>query len=280
MRWRDWWPLIAGVVLVLLSSYIKFAGGLWTGAQNDHGPVVIAIALFLVWSKRSESAAAIPPANTLAAPFLLVIGALIYLVGVRTRIASFESASHVVLLTGALWMVGGSGLVRTLWFPLFFLVLSIPLPTFVLAKATEGLKAFVSAAAVDVLYRAGYPIARDGAMITLGYYRLLVAEACSGMNSIISLSSVGLLYLYLATPPRLWQLAICLGCILPIAMAANVLRIVILCLITYDLGDEAGRGFLHEFAGMTMFLFALMILFALTAVVSRLGVGASKDARA
>lgn len=271
LSWRGWWPLAAGVAAVLLTSYARFVEGIWTTPGNDHAPIIVVIALFLFWHRRKVFSEAMPPDQAWPGGALIATGLLLLLFGARTRIASFESFSHLPLLVGALWLAGGPRLVLRLWFPLFFLMLSVPIPSFLLSLATSGLKEFVSSAAVEILYRVGYPIARDGAVLTLGPYQLLVAEACAGMNSIISLSAVGLLYLYLVPPAHLWSLAAALAGIIPIAVAANVIRIVLLCLITYHLGDEAGQGFLHEFAGMAMFAFALFSFVALSALLRRIG---------
>jgi len=267
---RGWWPLLGGVVALLLVSYVRFIGGLWSAPGNDHAPILVAIALFVFWHHRDALAKAQPSKTVWPAAVLLGLGLLMFLFGVRTKIGSFEAFSHVLLLSGVLLLAGGTALLLRLWFALLFLLLSVPIPTFLLSIATEGLKSNVTTAAVQILYSLGYPIARDGAMITIGYYQLLVAEACSGMNSIISLSAIGLLYLYLVPPRRLWQLLVCLASILPIAVGANVLRIVILSLITYHFGDEAGQGFLHEFAGMVMFLFALATVIGLATLLARI----------
>jgi len=137
--------------------------------------------------------------------------------------------------------------------------------------ATKDLKELVANVAESAIYVLGYPIARDGVVITIGQYQLLVAEACSGMNSIISLSAIGLVYLYLVPPKRVWQYLATVLCIVPIAVAANIVRIMLLILITYHLGDAAGQGFLHEFAGLAMFAFALSAFIAISIIFSRFG---------
>ena len=269
--WRNWWPLALGLAAVLLMSYIRFFKGAWNEPGGDHAPVVVTIALYLFWHERQALAQAQAPANPWPGAALLLAGLLVVMLGVRMRISSFEALGHIPLIAGALLMTGGTRLVRRMWFPLFFLLLAVPIPTFILGIATANLKQIVSTASVELLYRVGYPIARDGVVITIGHYQLLVAEACSGMNSILSLSAVGLVFLYLMPVPRRWILAVALLSILPIAIAANIIRIILLTLITYHLGDAAGQGFLHEFAGVAMFCFALLAFFSLTALLSRVG---------
>ena len=271
LEWRGWWPLALGIVVLLAASYVRFWTGPWSEPGNDHAPIIVAIAMFLAWRQRDAFAQAAPGRRTWVPALLLGTGIALFLLGVRTRIATFEALSHVPLLAGALWLAGGRTLVLRLWFALFFLLLSVPIPSQLLALATGDLKQFVSSASVEAMYRLGYPVGHDGAVLTVGHYRLLVAEACAGMNSIISLSAIGLFYLYLVPPKRLWTLALSLLSILPIAILANVVRIILLCLITYYLGDEAGQGFLHEFAGLAMFALALLLFVSLSALLSLVG---------
>ena len=116
---------------------------------------------------------------------------------------------------------------------------------------------------VDVLYAAGYPIARTGVMITIGQYQLLVADACSGLNSMFSLSALGTLFMYIMGRKSRLHNGVMLAAILPIAFCANIVRVVALVLVTYHFGDEAGQGFLHGAAGMVLMLVALVGLIAL-----------------
>ena len=111
------------------------------------------------------------------------------------------------------------------------------------------------------MYVTGYPIARSGIVLNVGQYQLLVADACSGLNSMFSLSALGLVYLYLMRYRSFVHVGLLVACILPIAFAANIVRVMILVLVTYHFGDEAGQGFIHGFAGMILFLVALLMLF-------------------
>jgi exosortase/archaeosortase family protein len=146
----------------------------------------------------------------------------------------------------------------------------IPLPGFLVDAITGPLKQWISTIVVELLYRAGYPIANTGVMLTVGKYELLVADACSGLHSMYSLTALGTLFMYIMARARVLHNALMLVSILPIAFAANIVRVVVLVLITYHLGDEAGQGFLHGFAGMVLMLVALAGFFALDALLARL----------
>ncbi|MBI1991283.1 MAG: exosortase, partial [Betaproteobacteria bacterium] len=161
--------------------------------------------------------------------------------------------------------------IRALWFPLLFIVFLVPLPGFFVDALTMPLKQNVSVIAEQLLYVAGYPIARNGVVLTIGQYQLLVADACSGLNTMFSLSALGLLYLSLMRYLSWWHNGLILASILPIAFCANIVRVMILVLVTYHLGDAAGQGFLHNFSGMALFIIALLILFGFDALLRLFG---------
>lgn len=143
--------------------------------------------------------------------------------------------------------------------PLLLSFLLIPLPGVVIYYLTHALKEFVSSSATDLLYFCGFPIARDGVTIYISNYQLLVADACSGMNSIISLSTFGLLAIYIFPQKKYWFNFILLFTIIPIAVIANLVRVMLLILITYYYGDELAQGFLHQAAGFVLYLCSLSI---------------------
>jgi exosortase len=118
----------------------------------------------------------------------------------------------------------------------------------------------VSAAAEQLLFMLGYPVARSGVVLQLGPYQLLVAEACAGLRSLFALEAMGLLYLNLMHHRSLTRNLILAALIAPIAIAANVIRVVALALITYYFGDAAGQGFLHEFSGLLLYCVALLLI--------------------
>ena len=120
------------------------------------------------------------------------------------------------------------------------------------------LKIAVSVVAEAALHLADYPIGRSGVTLTVGQYQLLVADACSGLNSLFTLESLGLFYMKLMNYQSRTRNALLALAIVPISFASNVIRVLVLVLVTYHLGDEAGQGFLHGFAGMLLFAVALI----------------------
>jgi len=264
---RTWWPVVLGLLVLYVPTYWMLADGLWNSEEQAHGPIVLVVALFLIWQRRavfSGDAGVLPTRAEVATGWaLLVIGLLAYALGRSQDILLFEVGSQIPVILGALLITLGTRAARALWFALFFLIFMIPLPGFIVDAATGPLKQYISVIAEHVLYAAGYPIARSGVMLTVGPYQLLVADACSGLHSMFSLSAMGLLYLYLMQRTSIMRNLIIMAAILPIAFAANVVRVMVLVLVTYHLGDEAGQGFLHGFAGIMLFVIGLLFLFVL-----------------
>lgn len=264
---KTWWPIVLGLLVLYVPTYWMLAHGIWNSDEQAHGPIVLVVALFLIWQNRAVfmDNASTPPTRVEVATgwTLLVIGLLAYALGRSQDILLFEVGSQIPVILGALLITLGIKSARALWFALFFLLFMIPLPGFVVDATTGPLKQYISMIAEQVLYAAGYPIARSGVTLTIGQYQLLVADACSGLHSMFSLSAMGLLYLYLMERTSVARNLIIMAAILPIAFAANIVRVMVLILVTYHLGDEAGQGFLHGFAGIMLFVIGLLFLFVL-----------------
>jgi exosortase len=150
---------------------------------------------------------------------------------------------------------------RSVWFPLLYLAFVIPPPNTLLAELTGPLKELVSQLATDWLHAWGLPVAREGVTIFVAQYQLLVEDACSGMNSIVGLIAVSLLYIYLMRGSSWLYSIILVAFVIPVAIVANILRIMVLVLLTYFYGNEVAQGFLHFTAGMFLFATALLFVF-------------------
>src|SRR6185436_4168836 len=163
-------------------------------------------------------------------------------------------------------------------FPIALLFFVIPLPGFVLDFATTPLKTAVSAAVASILQVAGYPIERSGVVLDVGGHPMLVADACSGLNSIFSLAALSLVYAHV-TPPRSGARMIALlAAVVPIALVANIVRVTALVLLAYHFGEDVAQGFLHTFAGLLVFIVATWLLVTVDAVVQRVKQGGGRKA--
>ncbi len=265
----QWTPVVVGLLALYVPTFHNAATTFWQNDEHAHAPIILAVIVWLVWSKRSQLEASIAAAKPLPGFILLGIGLLLYVLGRAFEIALIEIGALIPILSGVLLMMRGGLVARAFWFPILFIIFMIPLPGTFTDALTGPLKQQVSVIAEQILYAAGYPIARSGVMLTIGQYQLLVADACSGLNTMFSLSALGLLFMYLTERASVTHNVIMLISILPIAFIANVIRVLVLILVTYHFGDEAGQGYLHGSAGIVLLMAALVSLLALDSLLAR-----------
>lgn len=262
--------LIIGAIALYLPIWVGFAEDAWRRDENAHALVIMAIVVGAASSRvMNENFSLERALEEQSVGFLLLaIGLSVAFIGVASETEIFTSASQSVVATGVVVaLLGWRGLKR-LWFPLAMTLYLIIWPGWALDALTAPLKSFVSKVVSETLFAAGLPIAHSGAVISAGPYQLLVADACSGLNSLIALTAIGAVYLYAAKRGD-WRVnATVLASLIPIAIAANVLRVAALVLITYFLGYDAGQGFLHDGAGLLMFAAALGLVFLIDALAA------------
>jgi exosortase B len=242
--------------------------------QQAHGPIVLSIACWLIYRKWAEMwllREGQPTAPKFGWP-LFIFGLLLYMVGRSQDILILEIGSVILLLAAILLLMRGTAALKAQWFSLFFMLFMIPLPGAVVDTVTMPMKMAVSYVAENILFWAGYPIARTGVILQIGQYKLLVADACAGLHTLFTLEALGLLYLNIIRHDSLFRNITLAVLIVPISFTANVVRVMVLTLITYHFGDEAGQGFLHGFAGMVLFLSALLLIIAVDTIL-QLSVG-------
>jgi exosortase B len=259
-RWQPWLLLALGFAALYVPTYVSLARTLWRDDAYAHGPITLGAFAWLAWRERAALLApAGRPAIGLGAASL-ALGLLLYVGGRALALTPIEVASHIPVLAGLVLLIGGFPALRRYAFALGFLLFLIPLPGFILDAATTPLKSVVSVAVEALLRVAGYAVERNGVVLSLGDNQMLVADACSGLNSIFSLFALGLLYTHLTGPKSRIRTATLLAAVVPIAIAANILRVTALVLITVHFGEEAAQGFLHGVAGMLVFIAALAML--------------------
>lgn len=264
-------PHFAGCLLVLLLLWLYHAilhrlAVQWWGDPNfSHGFFVPAFSLFVLWQSRNQlKKVRISPSWT---GLPIVVLALLMLVLGELGVEVFTSrSSFIILLAGLIVLFRGWPLFRALLFPWAFLFLMVPLPTIVLQHFTFPLQIFASKLATLSLQTVGVPALREGNQIYLPHITLEVAQACSGIRSLISLLTLAIIYGYLAED-RNWVRVLLACASVPIAVAANVFRIFITGLVGQWDPDKA-QGFYHEFQGWLVFVVALGLLFALHRVIN------------
>lgn len=256
----SWWPLLVGLLLLYGPTYVDLATGPWGRARDAHGPLILAAVLYAFWRELPRAAALPGVRRPVLGAVLFGGGLLLYVLGRSQSILVLEIGSQLPVVAGLLlWFLSARSM-RALWFPLVFMIFLVPIPGPLLDWATLPLKNHVSVIVDDLLFAAGYPVARSGVVLTIGPYQVLIADACSGLNSMYTLTALGVFYIYLRGHASPAQNVLLLLAAMPIAFAANIGRVLALMLITWYLGDAAGRSFLHDFAGFTDLAIAVLLL--------------------
>jgi exosortase B len=276
-----WLILAAGLACLYVPTLIDLLHGAWTSEQQGQGPLVLGLAVWMLWRNWPKIEAPGPQAGRpRAAALLFVFGGLAYVVGRTQGFWVFEVGSVIPMLAGCLLTMRGPAAVRAAWFPLLFMVFMIPYPATLVDALTQPMKISVSYVAEHILYALGYPIARTGVIIQIGQYQLLVADACAGLNTLFTLEAMGLMYLNVVRHSS-WTRNVGLAIlIVPISFIANVIRVIALTLITYYYGDDAGQGFLHGFAGLVLFVSALLLIIATDSLLRFAPRGSDEGGRA
>jgi exosortase B len=269
VRGWKWLPVIFALLVMYTPTYVNMWRYFWQREDNAHGPLIIGIVAWLIWRRRQVLLDPPTDRRPVEGAVLIGLGVVLYVIGRSQGFAQPDAFSQVPVLLGLLLTLQGRPAFKSLLFPICFLTLSVSLPGAMLDAILVPLKHYVSHIVEQVLYSAGYPIARSGVVLNIGQYQLLIADACSGLNSMVALTCVGLLYVYLSRPSSRFHAAILLAMALPIAFIANVLRVLTLVLVTYYLGDDAGHAF-HDYAGYGEIAFAFATFFALDAMLVRI----------
>lgn len=242
----------------------------WTGEEGAHGPIVLATGIWLLWREWQEARDFAKPPSAPIVWILLAVFVPLQIFARITQIVELEGYLMYASIIAVLYGLVGFEALRRLWFPLLYLAFIFPPPESLVALATVPMKIWLSKAAIGFLQLFNYPIGGQGVTIYIGQYELLVAAACSGINSIISLSAISLFYIYMRHKAEWLYALLLVFLIVPVALVANFFRVLILILLTYHAGEAAAQGFMHNFAGIVMFAIALLTIFAADEVLKPL----------
>jgi exosortase B len=245
--------LLTGLAALYIPTYLQLAASAWKDDAHGHGPMILAVCLWLLWFDRQRIFEGDAKPDRISGFAFLFLALIAHAFGNSQSIAMLTTLVQPVAFGACLLILHGWGALRRAWFPLFFMLFMVPLPEVVVQFITMPLKQAVSVVTEHVMYAAGYPIGRAGVMLTIGQYQLLVADACSGMNSLLTLESLGLLYMRLMNYTSRSRNIFLAVAIIPTSFIANVTRVIILVLVTYYFGDEVGQGFVHSFSGVVLF---------------------------
>ncbi len=254
--------LFLGIAALLVPTLLSLAREYWSTDNGVHGPLILVSGAWLVWRERDRIRFR-PGSIGLAwlVPILSLLLA-VYAYGRVFGVLPIETAALYTILVLLGFYYWSPKVMRRLWFALLYLAFLIKPPFTWTAELTQPLKIWLSGAAVSILHGFGYPVGNTGVTIQIAQYQLLVQQACAGLGSIFSLLAMGLLYLHLTRRRSTVHTAILLVSILPLAILANLVRVIGIILLTYYGGDKVGQSSAHEFMGLVTFSLAILGMFA------------------
>lgn len=249
------------LVWLYSSILIHLAQQWFTDPNFSHGIFVPCFAAFVLWQDRSalSKLAAVPSNSGMA---LIVFGLLTLIIGTLGAELFLSRVSLLVVIAGLVVFFLGWRYLRAVLFPLAVLVLMIPIPSIVFNQITFPLQVLASKVAAAVLPLAGVPVLREGNIINLPAMPLEVAQACSGIRSLLSLTTLAIIYGYLMESRIAIRIVLALASV-PIAVAANSLRIIGTGLLVQYWDPDKAEGFFHAFSGWLIFVLSLGMLYAL-----------------
>jgi eight transmembrane protein EpsH (proposed exosortase) len=254
----------------VFSPVVPAMVGTWLNhSDNSHALLVPLIAMYFVWIKREELGR-IEISGSAVGGLFLAGTLVVYLVSFVGGIAVFARLMIVFSLFGLLWSCMGWQVVRVLAFPLGFLVFMVPVPDSVLGMVSFPLQLLATKIAAGAIQFCSIPVYREGNMLYFVHAQLEVAEACSGIRSIISLTMLSVIFAHLSGNGW-WRKALLIFSAIPIAMLANILRVSGTGILAHFFGNKVARGFLHEFSGLAIFVFGLVLLFLVFNLLNRIG---------
>ena len=262
-------PLILLSILLIgiyFQVIIELVVQWWDDPNYSHGFLIPLVSGFFVWKARKKLGT-LPTQNSNWGLLVLVVGLGLYVVGTAAMEYFSVRFSMVVVVIGLVLYFGGKKFLKTLWFPLVFLAFMIPIPYVIYYSVTFPMQLFSSKLACGFLQLSGLSVMRQGNVIHLPNYSLEVIEACSGLRSLMTLSALGAAVAYMTQKSLVGGVIVFFSSI-PIAIGANVFRLVITALGAFLISPKFAEGFLHEASGLVVFLSGLFCL-SLVAVAVR-----------
>lgn len=251
-----YYPIIAGLV------------GAWsTNGNYSHGYLIPFISGYMVWTVIKDGKLSEPVSDN-AGLFVLILGLCQFL---AARVGSeyfLQRASMITVLLGLLWYLAGRKLTKNLTYPVLYLLFMIPFPAIVWDRIAFPMKLLASYLAVRTIGLMGISVLREGNIIYLPNTTLEVADACSGLRSLMSLLALSAAFVFFShnTKPRKLLL---LFSAVPIAILTNIIRLTLTAALAGKYGEEIAQGFMHQFSGWLVFLLGLAMLFGMNGILSR-----------
>jgi len=263
---------LAIVVVCLLLLYFRILQGLvsdWVRMPDfSHGFLIPIVSLYFVYERRKQYSV-LSPSSHWAGLALLLFGVMLYLLGNLATEFFTIRFSMLVVLGGIILFLLGKEFFKTLLFPLVFLIFMIPIPSVLMDRITFPMQLFASKVAARSLDLIDIPVLREGNIIQLANTSLEVAEACSGIRSLISLLALSVVFAYFSQN-KTWKRIVLVLSTFPIAIIANAARVTGTGILAHHYGDQVAQGFFHGFSGWILFVVAFVCLFIVGGLLSKM----------
>jgi exosortase len=228
-------------------------------SNNSHGILVPLISVFLIWQKRTQIKAT-PISNSNWGILIMGGSMVLYILSYAGSVAVVSRAMIVFSLIGLILFTLGSGVFSTIKFPLFYLLFMVPVPVSIYSLIAFPLQIFATKVSTFIINLLSIPAYREGNMLYFAQTHLEVAEACSGLRSMMTFIMLSFLFAYMMDENWKKRIVIVLSSI-PLALFANILRVTGTGILAHFYGDTVARGFLHEFSGLAVFAFGFILLY-------------------
>lgn len=265
--------LTTAVLGLLVALYHEIFAGLLYDWDNDpnysHGFIVPFMSAFFVYERWTRLHQTPIQPHVLGIP-VLALGMAMLVIGSIGAELFAQRVSFIVVTAGLILLILGKRILFTLSLPIGFLLFMIPLPAIVVNTIAFPLQIFAAQSASFCLFNLGIPVFREGNLITLAGTTLEVAEACSGLRSLVALLALGTVYAYFSQN-QMWKRWVLILLSIPIAILANAFRVTGTGVLANIWGTEAAEGFYHTFEGWLVFVVAFVLLLLCGTMISKIG---------
>ena len=254
------WFLIA---VIATPIFYQLYQSRWESIDYTHAYFILPLSLWVTWQKRRSlkelAIKNIPHPSDYWGLLMFVLGLFLFVFGWREGFLLISSFSLIPIAWGITRFLYGSAVVKSLSFPIFYLLFLIPPPLGILDAVTLPMRYWISSIAKTLLSMLGYPITKSGLLLTIGGHEVFMGAPCSGFRSLITMFALAVAYVYFIKSDFKKAL-ILIPSVIPFALFGNLVRVMGLCLVTYYAGNEAAEGFFHDFSGGLIFLVMISCL--------------------
>ncbi len=244
------------VTILYAPAFFSLYKERWNALDYTHAYFILPVSLWLVWRKREQIKNLLKhykPSKTSISLSLIITGIIMFIFGWKFDYLFITTLSLIPVLSGLVLYLYGMKVTRLLFFPIHYLLLLVPPPLGILDSITLPMRYGISVVTSFILRSFHFPVIREGLLLSIGGHEIFMGQPCSGFRSLITMASLGLVYVYLSNAKRTNKIILLIS-IVPLALIGNLMRVLSLCLVTFYFGEKAGQGFFHDASGIIVFI--------------------------